>query len=135
MGAATGMTKRNCWEVKRCGRQPGGANAQRDGICPASTLTAVDGTNGGINGGRACWALTGTMSGPAEKVQGIFARDMTSCYACKFYEQVMMEELENFEGTVQIVRKLRERITQAANFPFIAKDGSDGAEKKVRAGS
>jgi hypothetical protein len=95
----------------------------------------VDGANGGINGGRACWALTGTMSGPAERVQGIFARDMTTCYACKFYEQVMMEEQENFEGTVHIVRRLRERIAQAASFPFTAKDRSNGAEKKVCAGS
>ncbi len=129
-----GMTKRNCWEVKRCGRQPGGTNAQRDGICPASTLTAVNGVNGGVNGGRACWALTGTLSGPAEKVQGTFARDMTTCYACKFYEQVMTEELDQFEGAAQIVRKLRERIAQAASFPFTQAEPSNGAEKKVRAG-
>lgn len=120
------MAKRNCWDVKQCGRQPGGANTKRDGICPASTLTAVNGINGGLNGGRACWALTGTMSGPSDKVQGTFARDLTSCYACKFYEQVLCEELDNFEGTVQIVRKLRERISQATNFPFIQPELSNG---------
>jgi hypothetical protein len=130
----TGMAKRNCWEVKRCGRQPGGANAKRDGVCPASTLTAVNGTNGGFNGGRACWALTGTMSGPADKVQGTFARDLSSCYACKFYEQVMCEELDKFEGTALIVRKLRDRIAQAANFPFTQPESDNGSEEKVRAG-
>ncbi|WP_417909173.1 two-CW domain-containing protein [Candidatus Electronema sp. PJ] len=130
------MAKRNCWEVKQCGRQPGGINAKRDGICPAATLTAINGTNGGLNGGRACWALTGTMSGPADKVQGTFARDLSSCYACKFYEQVMCEELDNFEGTVQIVRKLRDRIAQAANFPFIQPGSGHGTtEEEMRAGS
>ncbi|CAK8713110.1 MAG: hypothetical protein CDV28_101158 [Candidatus Electronema aureum] len=122
------MTKQNCWEVKQCGRQPGGSNVKRDGVCPASTLTAVNGTNGGRNGGRACWALTGTMSGPAEKVQGIFARDITTCHSCRFYEQVMCEELDNFEGTVQIVRKLRDRISQAASFPFIQSGTNNGAK-------
>jgi hypothetical protein len=105
------MTKKNCWEVKKCGRQPGGHKVREHGICPASTIIAVDGINHGKNGGRACWALTGTMSGPAEKVQGTFARLLPgSCYDCEFYELVMMEEGENFEGTVRIVQKLKEVI-------------------------
>lgn len=108
------MTKKNCWEFRCCGRQPGGGNVKKYGLCPASTLTAVNGINGGINGGRACWALTGTMSGPAEKVQGLFACTISSCYACKFYEQVMYEEDEHFQGTAEIVRILRERIARAA---------------------
>mgnify|MGYP000034152807 FL=1 len=62
---------------------------------------AVNGINKGRNGGRSCWALTGTMSGPAEKVQGSFARLLrNSCYDCEFYEQVMIEEQDDFEGTV-----------------------------------
>lgn len=100
--------------MKQCGRQPGGSRARQEGVCPASTLMAVNGTNGGVNGGRACWALTGTMSGPHDKVQGVFARDLSSCYACRFYEQVMSEEGVRFEGTVQIVKKLRDRIAKAA---------------------
>ncbi|CAK8724369.1 MAG: hypothetical protein D3917_11105 [Candidatus Electrothrix sp. AX5] len=105
------MRKKNCWEVKKCGRQPGGNQVDKQGICPASTIIAVTGINNGINGGRACWALTGTMSGPAEKVQGSFARTLkTSCYDCNFYEQVMIEEQEDFEGTVQIVEKLKDLI-------------------------
>ena len=84
---------------------------KKQGICPASTILAVNGINNGINGGRACWALTGTMSGPSEKVQGSFARILkSSCYSCDFYEQVLMEEQDDFEGTVEIVRKLREFI-------------------------
>jgi hypothetical protein len=105
------MRKKNCWEVKKCGRQPGGNRVNTEGICPASTIMAVTGINNGINGGRACWALTGTMSGPAEKVQGTFARILSSsCYDCEFYEQVMIEEQDDFEGTVQIVQKLKDLI-------------------------
>jgi hypothetical protein len=105
------VRKKNCWEVKKCGRQPGGNQVNKRGICPASTIIVVTGINNGINGGRACWALTGTMSGPAEKVQGTFARILnTSCYDCEFYEQVMIEEQDDFEGTVQIVQKLKDLI-------------------------
>ncbi|WPD24914.1 MAG: hypothetical protein SD837_10175 [Candidatus Electrothrix scaldis] len=105
------MRKKNCWEVKKCGRQPGGDQVSSQGICPASTIIAINGINNGINGGRACWALTGTMSGPAEKVQGSFARTVsTSCYDCEFFEQVLAEEQNDFKGTVEIVQKLREVI-------------------------
>jgi hypothetical protein len=112
------MRKKNCWEVKKCGRQPGGNQVHKQGICPASTIIAVTGINNGISGGRACWALTGTMSGPAEKVQGTFARILeTSCYDCNFYEQVMIEEQDDFEGTVQIVQKLKEVIAAVTAQP------------------
>lgn len=74
---------------------------------------AVDGINNGTNGGRACWALTGTMSGPSEKIQGTFARALSgSCYDCIFFEQVLREEQEHFAGTVQIVQKLKDRIAE-----------------------
>ncbi|MCI5143732.1 MAG: hypothetical protein D3909_18810 [Candidatus Electrothrix sp. ATG1] len=112
------MRKKNCWEVKKCGRQPGGNQVKQQGICPASTILAVNGINNGINGGRACWALTGTMSGPPEKVQGSFARILNnSCYDCAFYEQVLIEEQDDFEGTVQIIRKLREVIASVTAQP------------------
>ena len=105
------MRKKNCWEVKKCGRQPGGDQVRSQGICPASTIMAVNGINNGINGGRACWALTGTMSGPVGKIQGSFARTLsTSCYDCAFFEQVLAEEQDNFKGTIEIVQKLREVI-------------------------
>ena len=28
------MKKRNCWEVKQCGREPGGTHEKDLGICP-----------------------------------------------------------------------------------------------------
>lgn len=114
------MARKNCWEVQLCGRQPGGHRVRELGICPAATLRAAHGINQGCNGGRACWALTGTMSGPASKVQGIFARTLCTCFSCKFYEQVLEEEGEQFQGTVEIVEILRRRIEEAAYGPPLA---------------
>ena len=112
------MHKKNCWEIKKCGRQPGGEQVAHQGICPASTLIAMNGINDGINGGRACWALTGTMSGPADKVQGSFARTLDiSCYECAFYEQVLTEEKDNFKGTVAIVKRLKKFIQVVTTSP------------------
>jgi len=84
------MTKQNCWEFKRCGRQPGGARAAELGVCAAASAVAVDGLNSGANGGRVCWAVAGTLCGG--KVQGSFATKLAACTACEFYRQVQREE-------------------------------------------
>ena len=55
------MAKINCWEFMKCGREPGGMNSIELGICSASVEISIDGINGGKNGGRACWALSGTF--------------------------------------------------------------------------
>jgi hypothetical protein len=80
----------NCWDVKKCGRQPGGSRALELGVCPASTDVRADGLNGGHNGGRICWALTGTLCGG--KVQGSFAAKLTNCMDCEFYKLVRTEQ-------------------------------------------
>ena len=64
------MAKKNCWEFKQCGRQVGGAKAAQLGVCPAATETRLDRMHHGVNGGRACWAVAGTLCGV---VQGTFA--------------------------------------------------------------
>ncbi len=84
------MPKQNCWEFKKCGREPGGPNAESLGLCPASTEARVDGIHHGKNGGRSCWAVTGTLCGG--EVQGTFANKMNSCLACDFYKMVWAEE-------------------------------------------
>ena len=63
--------KLNCWEHKRCGRELGGINSKELGICPATVEPRLNGVNSGKNGGRACWAVAGTLCGG--KVQGTFA--------------------------------------------------------------
>ncbi|WP_440950970.1 two-CW domain-containing protein [Methanosphaerula subterraneus] len=98
------MTHLNCWEFKKCGREPGGENASELGICPASTETLTDGVNHGKNGGRACWAISGTMCGG--KVQGTFATKVGTCLNCEFYQQVQWEEKPRFETSSKILARL-----------------------------
>jgi len=83
-------TRANCWEVKQCGRQPGGENVSKLGVCPASVDSSADGLNGGKNAGRICWAIAGTFCG--DKKQGTFADKRLSCLSCDFYRQVQFEE-------------------------------------------
>jgi len=82
--------KQNCWEYMKCGRQPGGKNAQKIGICPAASDTIFNGFNQGINAGRICWLVAGTFCGG--KPQGTFAEKYASCRQCKFYRKVHAEE-------------------------------------------
>ena len=86
----------NCWEFKKCGRQPGGSRVSELGECPASTDAKADGINGGRNGGRICWALTGTLCGG--KVQGTFAQKLTNCANCEFYGLVKTEQGKEFQS-------------------------------------
>jgi len=86
------MPQQNCWEFKKCGREPGGAHVQEFGACPAATETRVDGVNGGKNGGRTCWAIAGTMC--SGRVQGTYAAKMSSCQSCEFYKSVQRAIME-----------------------------------------
>jgi hypothetical protein len=95
------MKKDNCWEFKRCGRQPGGEKVKELGVCPASVETRTDGVNSGLNGGRACWAITGTFCGG--KVQGTHAAKIGNCMNCEFYQIVQKEERPNFKTTGYIL--------------------------------
>jgi hypothetical protein len=84
------MGKLNCWEFKKCGRNPGGAKAREMGVCPAAMEARTDGVHGGKNGGRACWAVVGTYC--KGKVQGSFASKMSDCMMCDFHQMVCAEE-------------------------------------------
>jgi len=89
------MPKLNCWEVKKCGREPGGSKVNQLGVCPAASDTSCDGLNGGKNAGRICWAVAGTFCGG--KVQGDFAQKSVSCMSCEVFKMVKSEEgPENF---------------------------------------
>lgn len=82
--------KMNCWEFKKCGREPGGAKVAELGICIAATDKSTSGCNNGMNGGRMCWAVTGTLCGG--QVQGTFAQKQVSCLGCDFFKMVKKEE-------------------------------------------
>lgn len=82
--------KTNCWEYKKCGREPNGSKVAELGVCPAATEIRVNGINSGKNGGRCCWAVTGTLCDG--QVQGTHASKMSSCMSCDFFNRVISEE-------------------------------------------
>jgi hypothetical protein len=84
------MAKLNCWEILKCGREPGGFNTEKLGVCPAAVATDCDGLNGGKNAGRICWAIAGTFCNG--KVQGTFAQKQVSCMSCEVFKKVKEEE-------------------------------------------
>ncbi|HTY59505.1 MAG TPA: hypothetical protein VMF59_11845 [Bacteroidota bacterium] len=98
------MAKQNCWEFKKCGREPGGSKSAELGVCPAATEKRVNRIHGGLNGGRSCWALTGTFCGGA--VQGTFASKLKNCMDCEFYKLVGAEEGAGYEGAKAILARL-----------------------------
>ena len=101
------LPRLNCWEFTGCGREPGGVNVASLGVCPAAVEEAATGLHGGRCGGRACWAITGTLCGG--KVQGTFAAKMGSCLDCDFYKLVKHEEGFAFESIDSILNRLRRK--------------------------
>jgi len=101
------MSALNCWEHKNCGREPGGAKVAELGVCKAATETKLDGMHRGTNGGRACWAIAGTLCGGV--VQGTHAAKLENCAACDFYKDVMKEDGKFYSGVWPILRLLKEK--------------------------
>jgi broad specificity polyphosphatase/5'/3'-nucleotidase SurE len=99
------MSAQNCWEIKNCGREPGGAKIAELGICPAATDLRANGINSGKNAGRACWAVTGTLCGG--QVQGSFASKLSNCMACEFYRIVQKEEGSSYLSSKEIINRLK----------------------------
>ncbi len=83
------MRRLNCWEFKKCGREPGGRLATRRGVCPAASFAAADGYLGGTNGGRACCFVAGTLC--EENLQGTYRDKGKDCMDCDFYQRLRRE--------------------------------------------
>ncbi len=96
--------KKNCWDVKNCGREPNGLKEKELGACPAATDSRLDGIHDGKNGGRTCWVIAGTLCGG--KVQGIFAAKQQNCLKCEFYATVRKEEGANFKLSGGLLEQL-----------------------------
>jgi hypothetical protein len=91
------MEKLNCWEYKKCGREPGGKVAEHMGVCPAATEKKFRGVHDGSESGRACWLVAGTLCGG--KPQGTFAQKIETCEMCDFFRKVKSEEKDSFMST------------------------------------
>jgi hypothetical protein len=98
------MKKQNCWEYKKCGRQPGGNHTADLGLCPATVEEKLAGVHDGTNGGRACWVVAGTLC-KGEK-QGTFAQKYKNCELCDFYRTVKKEEFPGFQLSAIILKRL-----------------------------
>ena len=99
------MPPLNCWEFKNCGRQPGGPKVSELGVCAAAADVRVNGLNHGTNGGRVCWAVSGTLCGG--KVQGTYAAKLNNCMNCEFYLLVRKEEATGCAKGAEILAKLK----------------------------
>jgi len=95
------MSKLNCWEIKKCGRQTGGEKVKELGVCVAASDFRLNGVHGGRNGGRCCYAVAGTLCGG--KVQGSFATKLTNCMQCDVYQLITKEERTNHLPTTEII--------------------------------
>ena len=98
------MKKLNCWEFKKCGREPGGIKIHELGVCPATVEVRLHGVHGGSNAGRACWVVAGSFCGG--KVQGSFAQKYGNCIKCDFYQALKEEEKEHYELSPTLLSKL-----------------------------
>ncbi len=98
--------KQNCWDFKNCGRGPDAKVHGNDKPCPVATERRLDGIHDGMNSGRACWAVAGTLCGG--KVQGTYAEKHDLCQKCEFYKQVALEEGEGMQRPLYLLDKLKE---------------------------
>ena len=103
--------KRNCWEAKHCGRQPGGHSAQRKGVCPAANETRLHGVHDGENGGRACWVVADTTCHGL--VQGSYSDKYPECTECSFYKEVRKEQQGDFLLAATLLARINGRKAQS----------------------
>lgn len=106
------MKRLNCWEAMKCGLEPGGSRAKEFGVCPAAVRKDLDGVNGGKNGGRACWAMLGTLCHGADGIprsQDTYTQKLGRCTSCRFYELVAVQEEDKLTSTGDITKILDEK--------------------------
>ena len=93
--------KKNCWEVKACGRC---MTMRGEDACPVCREIKVNGIHGGKNGGRVCWTIPHTKCGGI--TQGTFGDKFANCMDCDFYHMVKDEEKGAFKLSASILPHL-----------------------------
>lgn len=102
----------NCWEYKKCGRQPGGDEVDSYGVCEAASDSSYTGINAGKCAGRFCWAVSGSFSNG--KSDCSLVKKIESCIHCDFYQNVRAQE-----GTVNLRTKFLRFVPVGGTMPFI----------------
>ena len=103
------MKKQNCWEAKKCGREPEGRKAHEFGVCPAAEEGKADGIHDGANGGRCCWVVAGTLCKGANAQGSYVDKFSGDCQKCEFYSAVKREEEPNFKIGLSIIKEMRKK--------------------------
>ncbi len=118
------LEKQNCWEYHNCGRETGGYEAGRYGVCSASISSECDGLNDGTYGGRICWATAGTFA--SGNVTGKYACEKFSCINCDFFKIVSDEQGENnFEMVTPAQKMNYKQNKEKLRVKFVEKRSSD----------
>lgn len=94
----------NCWEITRCGKEPGGSRVDTSGICPAADCVYATGINGGFHAGRACWAIGETLCGKGQRLS--LRKKRRTCPACPVYQKIKAEEGAGLLDTDSILEEL-----------------------------
>lgn len=87
------MTKLNCWEYHNC-KVGMNSSLSEDELCEVARAKECNEINNGINGGRICWSVSGTLCN--NKHKGHFTHEIDSCMQCNFFKVVQSEEKKNF---------------------------------------
>lgn len=117
----------NCWEYRKCGREPGGNKAETDGVCPAAVEKTFDTFNHGVNAGRACWLVAGTFCD--NKISGTFAEKIDTCRNCDFYKKIQADErsFSTEEENISLYAATHIGLIRKANEDrYLVKKFSDG---------
>ena len=84
----------NCWEFKKCGREPGGENTQKLGVCRAAIESKFNNINNGKNSGRYCWKVKVSEDNHNSSNKTLSA--IMTCIECDFFMKVKSEEQDKF---------------------------------------
>ncbi len=92
----------NCWEFKKCGKEPNGIRASKLGVCHVATCKKSDGFLGGKNAGKACayyckvFAINGTETQGLSLHKELFNKKNCSCENCDFHKILKDKHGEKF---------------------------------------
>jgi hypothetical protein len=90
--------------MKQCGRGPNDRGSDRRGACPTPNATRANGVNGGINGGRVCWVIAGTLC--EGHPMGTYAAKLPTCMNCEVFQLVLKEEPHGTKVDERLLRRL-----------------------------